>query len=183
MKRLTEEQEAFLNRLPDVYGAPLTKYAYRFFGYKPHMLPVVEDAMQETFIKAVRSVDVLMKHPNPHGWMIASLKYILLDKSRELNRRREDLYGEETEIPAFAGLAAAVAPEIWQSGITLPQVVEQAADVLSKEEMQTFADHYLLGLTMGETAAQEGVSQATVRGRLNRIRKKLRKTFCRQEVL
>lgn len=181
MKRLTEAQEAFLDRLPQQYGAPLTKYAYRFFGYRPHMLPVVEDAVQETFIKAIRDVDVLMKHPNPHGWMITALKHILLDQCRNLSRRREKLYGEESEIPAIARQAVANALERWRSSITLPEIFEQAAALLTKDEWQTFVDHYLIGLTIGETALQEAVSAATVRGRLNRIRKKMKSSFgCRE---
>ena len=177
MKKLTEEQEAFLNQLPEKYGDSLSKYAYRFFGYKPHMLPVVEDAVQETFIKAIRDVEDLMKHQNQHGWMKTSLKHILLNKCRDMNRRKEELFGAETDIPAIAKQAMVNALERWESRITLPEVIERAGEILTKDEMESFVDHYLIGLTTEETAAQEGVSAGTVRGRLSRIRKKMKKNF------
>lgn len=177
MKKLTEEQEAFLNHLPAKYGDSLSKYAYRFFGYKSHMLPVVEDAVQETFVKAVLDVEDLMKHQNPHGWMKISLKHILLNKCRDMNRRKEELFGEEAEIPAIAKQSMINALERWESRITLPEVIERAGELLTKDEMESFVDHYLIGLTTEETAAQEGVSVDTVRGRLSRIRKKMKKKY------
>lgn len=177
MKRLTEEQEAFLNQLPAKYGTYLEKYACRFFDYKPHMLSVVEDAVQETFIVAIREVEDLMKHSNKHGWMKTTLKHILLNKCREISRRKEELYGEEAEIPAIAQSAIVNALERWESRITLPEVIERAGEILTDNEMESFIDHYLIGLTTEETALQEGVSVDAVRGRLSRIRKKMKKNF------
>ena len=60
---------------------------------------------------------------------------------------------------------------------TLPEVIERAGEILTDNEMESFIDHYLIGLTTEETALQEGVSVDAVRGRLSRIRKKMKKNF------
>lgn len=163
-----------MNRLPAQYGDALSKYAYRFFGYRPHMLPVVEDAVQETFIKAIGDVEVLMRHPNQPGWLRTALKHILLTKCRAISHRKEELYAEEAQVPAMAAVAMQQSLERWQSRITLPEVIGQAERLLTKDEMETFVDHYLIGLTTEEAAAQECVTPTTVRGRLSRIRKKMK---------
>ncbi len=177
MKRLTEEQERFLNQLPAEYGDALSKYAYRFFGYQRHMLPAVEDAVQETFVRAVHEVECLLKHPNPLGWLLTVLRFVLLNQRRVMNRCREDLYGEETEILETTGTAMMDVLEHRESRVTLPEVMEQAEVILTRDEMATFVDHYLIGLTTEETALRENVSADTVRGRLSRIRKKMKKYF------
>jgi RNA polymerase sigma factor (sigma-70 family) len=177
MNKLTEAQEQFLNRLPEKYGAALSKYAYRFFGYQRHMLPAVEDAVQETFIKAVGEVERLMNHPNPLGWLYTALRFVLLNMRRDMDRRREELCGDAADLSKMADKAIIDAPDQWGTSLTLPMVQEQARQCLTKDELATFVDHYLVGLTTEETAFQENISADTVRGRLSRIRKKMKKIF------
>lgn len=78
-KVLTSEQTQFLNDLTLQYGDMLTKYAYRFFGYQPNKLEIAQDAVQETFLKAVQEVETLMEHPNIAAWLKVSLKYTLFN--------------------------------------------------------------------------------------------------------
>ena len=49
--------------------------------------------------------------------------------------------------------------------------------LLTPEEIQTFGDHFLQGFTAEETAKMENVPAATVRGRISRIRKRLKRYF------
>ena len=177
MKKLTEAQIRFLNQLPEKYGAALSKYAYRFFGYQRHMLPAAEDAVQETFIKAVGEVERLMNHPNPLGWLYTALRYVLLNMRRDMERCREELYGDTAEISRVADAAVGNTLEQWGSYVTLPMLMEQAQRCLTSDELATFVDHFMVGLTTEETAFQENVSADTVRGRLSRIRKKMKKAF------
>lgn len=177
MTKLTEAQEQFLNQLPVKYSDTLSKYAYRFFGYKRHMLPAVEDAVQETFIKAVGEVERLMTHPNPLGWLYTALRFVLLNMRRDMNRRREELYGDAADISGVADEADENAPEPWGSSPTLAMLMQQAEQCLTKDELATFVDHYLMGYSTEETAFRENVSADTIRGRVSRIRKKMKKTI------
>lgn len=71
-KRLTEAQATYLRELTLQSADVLTKYAYRFFGYQPHMREIAEEAVQDTYLKAVEDVESLMKHPNKIGWLKVS---------------------------------------------------------------------------------------------------------------
>lgn len=176
-KRLTEQQHRFVSSLPRLYGDALLKYAVRFLGYKPHLQHLAEDAVQEIWLKAIENVDVLMQHENPSAWLKLCLKRILLNKLRAASHQREELVEDIAQHPAASAQAVRTALERWQETTNLHDVQEVAAMLLSPEEMQTFGDHFLYGFTAEETAKLENVPAPTVRGRISRIRSKLKKYF------
>lgn len=175
-KVLTSEQLQFLVDLTLQYGDMLTKYAYRFFGYKPSKLEIAQDAVQETLLKAVQDVEALMVHPNKAAWLKVSLKYTLFNIQREP-------YWQYEEPRAFlpsnvpANNLVTVALDQLQDLPQLNEVIRVASTILSEEEMSTFNNHFLVGLTTEETAILESVPHSTIRGRISRIRKKLRAHF------
>lgn len=176
-KGLTNEQAEFLCELTLRYGDALTKYAYRFYSYQPNMLHTAQDAVQDTFEKAVLDVDKLMNHPNQIGWLKVSLRNTLLNIQREQHWKKEDLRYSVSDSPEIRKQVVMEAFDRLERYPRLKEVVEGANDVLSEEEVQTFYDHFLEGLTTEETALLESVTSDTVRGRISRIRKKLRKYF------
>ena len=176
-KRLTEQQYQYINSLPGLYGDALLKYAVRFLGYKQHLLPLAEDALQETWLKAIENVDALMQHENPSAWLKLCLKRILLNKLRTASHQREELAEDVAQHPAASAQAVQLALERWRETTSLREVQEIAAMLLTPEEMQTFGDHFLYGFTADETARLENTPAATVRGRISRIRRKLRKYY------
>lgn len=176
-KVLTKEQNDFLCMLVLCYGDALTKYAYRFYGYQPHMFETAQDAVQETFLKAVHDVDILMAHPNKIGWLKVSLRNILFnlqrDKHWKFERQQNFIKGSperrlQNVLDAFDTL---------DRYPKLKDVITVANAILTEDEVDTFYDHFLVGLTTEETAILENTSSDTVRGRISRIRKKLRKHF------
>ena len=89
-KPLSESQVNYMRKLTQTSADVLLKYAYRFFGYQQHMQEVAEEAVQDTFLKAVEDVESLMKHPNPIGWLKVSLRNILLNIKREQHWKFEE---------------------------------------------------------------------------------------------
>jgi len=176
-KWLTEQQHQYVSRLPGLYGDALLKYAVRFLGYKPHLLPLAEDALQETWLKAIENVDVLMQHENPAAWLKLCLKRTLLNKLRSASYQREELADELNSHPALSAQAVQSALERWQESTTLQDVQEVAAMLLTPEEQRTFDAHFLYGYTAEETARLEQVPASTIRGRIARIRNKMKKYF------
>lgn len=176
-KRLTEQQHLFISGLPELYGDALLKYAVRFLGYKPHLQHMAEDAVQETWLKAIEHIDALMQHENPSAWLKLCVKRSLLNRLRAASHQREELTEDVTCHPAASAQAMEAALDRWQKAVTLREVQEVASMLLSPEEWTTFGDHFLQGFTAEETALLENVPAATVRGRISRIRKKLKKYF------
>lgn len=176
-RKLTKQQHAFISALPGIYGDALLKYAVRFLGYKSHLQYLAEDALQETWLKAIENVDTLMQHENPSAWLKLCLKRVLLNKLRAASYQRETLAEDVAQHPAASAQAVQSALERWQETTSLREVQEIASMLLSPEEIQTFGDHFLYGFTAEETAKLENVPAATIRGRISRIRKKLKKYF------
>ena len=175
-KALSSEQLKFLDDLTVQYGDMLTKYAYRFFGYQPNKLETAQDAVQDTFLKAVQDVDSLMAHPNKAAWLKVSLKYTLFNIQREPHWQHEELQPTITDSMSRK-IAVTEALDHIEHLPRLEEVIAIANTILSEGEIDTFYDHFLIGLTTEETAILEGVPNATVHGRIGRIRKKLRKYF------
>lgn len=175
-KVLTSEQLQFLADLTLQYGDMLTKYAYRFFGYQPSKLEIAQDAVQETLLKAVQDVEALMVHPNKVAWLKVSLRYTLFNIQREPYWQYEEPREFLSSNVSANNLVTAALDQM-QDLPQLKEVIRVANTILSEEEMSTFNNHFLVGLTTEETAILESVPNSTIRGRISRIRKKLRAHF------
>lgn len=174
---LIDAQLHFLEALAEQYGDMLTDYAWRFFGYRQSMLPTAQDAVQEVFIKAIRHVDTLMAHPNQAAWMKAALKHTLIGLYRSSKRRSETLCEDITRLPEITRQSMEDSLARWEQHFRLEEVLQVAQAILTWEEQQTFQHHFMQGLTAREAALLEEVSADTVRGRIFRIRKKMRRFF------
>ena len=118
-----------------------------------------------------------MQHENPAAWLKLCLKRTLLNKLRAASHQREELAEDVAQHPAASARAVQSALDRWQETTSLQEVQEIAAMLLTPEEIRIFGDHFLQGFTAEETAKLENVPAATVRGRISRIRKKLKKYF------
>ena len=176
-KRLTEAQATYLRELTLQSADVLTKYAYRFFGYQPHMREIAEEAVQDTYLKAVEDVESLMKHPNKIGWLKVSLRNILLNIKREQHWKYEDAKETIDDNPDKKLHIVLDAFDELDHFPRLMELEEVANAILTPDEAETFYDHFLCGLTTEETAILECVSNDTIRGRISRIRKKLKKHY------
>lgn len=176
-KPLSESQGDYMRKLTQTSADVLLKYAYRFFGYQQHMQEVAEEAVQDTFLKAVEDVESLMKHPNPIGWLKVSLRNILLNIKREQHWKFEEAKEVIVENPEKQLYVVLDAFDHFDRYPRLKELEDVVNTILTPDEATTFYDHFLSGLTTEETAILEGVSSDTVRGRISRIRKKLRKHY------
>lgn len=158
-KHLSEDESAFLSDLVVKYGDALTKYAYRFFNYQPHMYETAKDAVQETFAKAVRDVDILIDHPSKIGWLKVSLRNILLNMvNRNQSWQHEELHGEMNDTLYDQQQLLLDALDYLDSYPHLSEVITIADTILTPDEKETFTDHFLFGFTTDETATLEKVS-------------------------
>lgn len=176
-KVITEAQADFLRDLTQRSADVLTKYAYRFLGYQLHMREIAEEAVQDTYLKAVEDIETVMIHPNPIGWLKVSLRNILLNIKREQHWKYEESKDVIRNNPDKRLYAALDTFDEFNSYPRLKELEEVIRTILTPNEAETFYDHFLCGLTTEETAILECVSNDTVRGRISRIRKKLRKHY------
>ena len=176
-KRLTDKQAAFLEELAIRYSDVLMQYALRFLNYQPHLRPLAQECVQETFLRAIKCVDGLMVHENPVGWLKVVLKHLLLNRIGSAKHQREELCGDISVHTAAIGQSAGDALALWEAHQQLEDVLQVAHAILTTEEQRTLESHFFGGLTTAETALLESVPESTIRGRISRIRRKLKKVF------
>ena len=157
---LTGEQSARIEEIYLKMYAPLMAYAVNALGRQT----TAEEAVQDVFRIACTKPEVLLTSPNPEGWLVNSLKYVVFNMRRaqaamarlvEVGQRPEDL---DTEGPAGDDLE-------------LRLTVEES---LSPEEFK-LVRMVAEGYSLLEAARELDISLAAVKKRLQRIRDKFRK--------
>jgi RNA polymerase sigma factor (sigma-70 family) len=156
--------------LLDRHGDEIHRYAARRLGAQ-----LADDVAAETFLTAFRkrsSYDVT--RPDARPWLYGIATHAVRDFKRAEVRRNRMLARVESDV------AAEPFDERSDSRVTAQQLAPQLAAVLAK---LSAADRDLLllvawaELTYEETAQALGVPVGTVRSRLHRLRKKVRRAL------
>lgn len=175
-RELTKKQAAFLESIAEKYNAMLFRYCAKCISYNPKIMPFVPDLIQEVYLKASLNVDILMHHNNVPGWLKKSCHFSLLNMLRNHRNGREVLY------PTAEKLHLLIREDYMtisndEDSITLDEVITAAEMILSDEEQAIFNDYFLDDLSTSETAQLNHMTYDTVRGKISRIRKKLKAHF------
>lgn len=176
-KRLTDRQAEFLDELAIRYSDVLMQYAMRFLNYQSHLRPLAQECVQETYLCAIECVEGLMGHENPVGWLKVVLRHQLLNRVGSAKHRCEELCGDVSAHAVARGQSARDALALWETHQQLEDMLQVAHAILTTEEQRTLESHFFDGLTASETALLESVPESTIRGRISRIRRKLKKYF------
>lgn len=176
-KQVTPEQAEFLEEIEKKYSLLLRYYIRRFLNYNGRAKDIEDDIVQEVLLKAVRDVDKLMAHENVVGWLKRSCEFSLRSTLRKMRNSREipsDTV-EKLEIKSEKELLKSF--DNWSQNITVKEVREAVCELFKEEDQQVFNDYFGNDMTMKETAEKNGMTTDKVRGKISRIRKKLKKYF------
>lgn len=142
--------------------------AFRLAMYWTRNRNEAEDVVQEAFLRTWKSGNEVRK--NLRGWFFRVLYHVFLDKRR--SSKRESLNGEE-----------------WERGDVSPSFkrvddrgeLEWLLQTLPEEDRNLLAMHYSVQLTFREIADITGLREGTIKSRIHRalklIRKKLPKEY------
>ncbi|EGV19009.1 sigma-70 family RNA polymerase sigma factor [Thiocapsa marina] len=145
--------------LVEAYGRDLHRYAYRLSGN----LHTAEDLVQDTLLRAWRSLDRLQNRDAVKGWLFTIVR-------RENARRFQRSQGQVSDIPT---------EEVPDSHVTYDTsteafVLRRAIRTLPVEYRDPLVLQVLHGLSQQEIADRLGLTSAGVGTRLFRARQKLR---------
>ena len=153
------EQEALYNRVVTAYADDLFRFAY----WLTRDRDVAQDLVQETFLRAWKSIDSLQSEAAAKSWLITTLR-------RENARRFERIQPQYSDVPTET--LPASRREFDTS--TEAFVLRQALDKLPEDYREPLLMQVIHGYSQKEIAAHLGISVAGAGTRLFRARQQLR---------
>jgi RNA polymerase sigma-70 factor (ECF subfamily) len=146
--------------LPRVYGLALRIARDR---------ELAEEATQETFVRAFRSLPKLREPERLTSWLLA----IAANTARELARKRPRAatLEEEPEAHDAGGDARATGED---DRALRTRALERAIAKLDEDDRELFLLHTVEGVSLDDLARARGLSIAAMKSRVHRIRARLR---------
>lgn len=155
---LTTEQDALLTSLYREMYEKLVNLAY----VRLRSVPLAEEAAQETFCIACRRPEAALESPNPQGWLVTTLRYVVRNMERLQSMRDVADPDRLSEIAVYDDHTDA-----------------EYSDLLSAAEYRLFRRVSVDRCTMREAAAELGISEEACKKRVQRIRARLQEKILR----
>ena len=153
------DKEAIIRQMVETHQTPLMRLCYLYL----HDVQLAEDAVQETFIKAARTLDKFRGEASMKTWLTSIAMRTCCDMRRSFWFRRMD---------------RRVTPEMLPDPVQSPLEEETALTVavmnLPQKEREVILLYYYQDMNVNEIARTLGVTQPTVSYRLKCARQKLR---------
>jgi RNA polymerase sigma factor (sigma-70 family) len=154
---------ASLGILLERYRAPLYALALRFLGHRPD----AQDAVQDAFLTALRTIDRLREPEAVGGWLRGIQRNVCL---RRLRERKEEIHFERPEREFESGFLESSVEETIEH-LTTREWVWSALGRLPEDLQLTAALRYFSGhSSYEEISTVLGVPMGTVKSRLNTVR-------------
>lgn len=161
-KQVDLARQARFQQLISIYMDDLFRYAY----WLTHDKSVAEDLVQETMLRAWKSLDRLQKPEAAKGWLITIL-------------RRENARRFERFQPQFSSVPTESIGDKHRDYDTSTEafVLRQAIEKLPEEYREPLLLQVIHGCTQKEVAARLGITAAGAGTRLFRARNKLKEAL------
>ena len=134
--------------------------------------PQAEDVVQETFYEALRKIDVLKKHENPQGWLMQTLK----NKIQTLNRSQARYLQHFLSLSDEFGICDMQLPRFAEEPESMQTILSKIKGSLEPEEFHIIKRVVIDRASHQQVANELNITVWSSQKRLERIRKKLRKT-------
>lgn len=163
------EQDVFLEMLYRDFFTKLWIYA-RVALEDPEQ---AQEVVQDTFLEAVRHIDILMVHNNPKGWLMDVLKKKIMHARRSMNHYILHFISLDSALE-FTDPALAIESS---TSSNAKDTLKEIRWVLSKDEWTLLRKITLENQPYKKVSEELGITVWTCQKRVERIRKKLKKYF------
>ena len=162
-----------LDLLYDKYYDSIFERCFYYVNRKPIYFELVEDCVQDAFVKAIEHYDEFKDYRNPAGW-IANAAYNNLRSNLKKLRRRARV---TSSLSSFNVEAVTFSINSLDTEIERRETIEMIVkifDMLTEHEKTVFFPYFVDNLSIKSTADETGLSENSVRAAVNRIRKRAR---------
>lgn len=165
VRRVLEGESRAYEVLVERYRPRLGRYAVRMLGNRAD----AEDAVQDTFVRAYRSLAGCNGDPGFGPWVFGILVNRCRTYAARLSRTRKVLVSSDA---AFDAASSAVSPERSEA---LRDAIHRALEQLPQEQREAFLLKHVEDLSYEMMESVTGVRAATLRMRVFRARDELRR--------
>lgn len=162
MKGNCKKREETIERMYKELFVKLNIYAVNQLNSKS----LAEEAVQETFRIAWIKIDQLMASPNPNGWLMNTLKFVISNTKRNIMRINRLLI---TEFEMDEGNMGSTNDEID------PMLLYKGN--FTKEEIKLLQSYAIEGNSLLEISKELGISLEACKKRVQRVKKKFKEEF------
>ncbi len=163
--------EAWLTDLYERDYALLYRIGRIFLGSYSNQEILIEDQIQEAFLRAWEKRNSLQKHPNPDGWLVECFRKCLMNACRKQNREwMQTAFSMDMEnTPAIAD-ATKLSPDDY---VRTREQIALLKKLLGEKDTDLFLRYCVYGEKAAPIAADLGMSEQALRMRVSRLKKKL----------
>lgn len=160
MKASNDEKEKIFERMYKELFIKLNIYAVNQLNSKS----LAEEAVQETFRIAWTKIEELMNSPNPNGWLMNTLKFVISNTKRNIMRINRLLI---TEFEMDEGTMGSINDEI------NPMILYKGN--FTKEEIKLLQSYAVDRHSLLEISKELGISLEACKKRVQRVKEKFKK--------
>lgn len=162
----------FVEQLYENYLVELQRFCALQFRHSPTYMPIVDDVVQDVFLKALKHETLLRQHPNPYGWLALTCRNAVKSIVRRDIRRREIL-GKPVAVEEYEDIAQQQDDIVrWMDKMQHEDTIRHLRERLTPLEHQVYEAYFEQDLSASDTADRLQVTVESVRGAVQRIRRK-----------
>ena len=163
--------DAWLEALYERDYALLYRVGRVFLGSYADQEALIEDQIQETFVRAWQKRSSLQKHPNPDGWLVECFRNCLMNACKKQSR-----VWKHHAFSAVAENVQPIADQMYLSPddyVRTNEHVELLRRLLGEKDAEIFLRYCVYGEKASEIAAELNISDQALRMRISRMKKKI----------
>ena len=181
IQRILAGDDAAFESLIEKYRKQIHAHAWRRTGD----FHIAEDIMQDTFLQVYQKLESLEDLTQFTRWLYAIVNNLCIAWYRKNRIHTESLEEtDDTDIERDAYSQYVAAEHVKTTDIVQRDLVQKLLTKLKESDRQVVTLHYFNEMTYSEIGSYLGVSESTIKSRLHRARKRLKKyEFMIQEAL
>ena len=171
------ERNALIEELYEQYYDKLVLHCMTMVGYRPELLPMAEECVQEVFYLALKRHQRLHDHPDVEGWLFRCCNnrmhnmlftYFLRSKKHAYSSDEETSPELADPYDSFLG---------FEENQAFYGCIDRIHSLLLENENEIFDSYFLQGYTIDEIAVHYGKSKSSIKSTIYRIRKRLKNIY------
>ena len=171
-----EERQAFIEKLYVEHADFLAQLCRKRTGYTPYCKDMIDDCVQETFLKALASYDLLLRHENVRGWLALTCIHCLQYAFRQEKRQQRIMVALLRERITAENSGSNPVEEQQERRETCEDL-QLLLSQLSPRERIILVDYFYHQQTMKMVAISQRMTENQVKSVIRRIRRKANAFF------